>query len=86
MKTFNVTVLGADKKLYDGQAVSLTVRAGLGWMNVLADHAPYLTTLLPGKIAIRRSLQEEAVVFSPTGSGVMEVFKNQATIFLKDLS
>lgn len=82
MKIFTVTVLGPDKKLYDGEAVSLTVRAGLGWMNVWAHHAPYLTTLEPGKIVVKKPDQEAPVVIDSTGTGILEVVRNQATIFL----
>jgi F0F1-type ATP synthase epsilon subunit len=84
MNIFTVTVMGREKTLFDGEAVSLTVKAGLGWMNVWAHHAPYLTTIAPGKIFVRISADAAPVVIASTGTGILEVARNQATLFLSD--
>lgn len=80
-KLFHVNILTPEKKVFEGDVVSLVVPAALGYLGVLADHAPLIATLAPGKIIYRDSHSSQ-IVISNKGKGFIEVFKNKATILL----
>jgi F0F1-type ATP synthase epsilon subunit len=54
-KTFQVGIYSRDKVIYEGKATSLIVPSELGYLGVLADHAPLVAKLSEGKITIRNS-------------------------------
>jgi F0F1-type ATP synthase epsilon subunit len=80
-KVFQVGVYSRDKIIYEGKAVSLIVPSKLGYLGVLADHAPIVAKLVRGKITIR-SLEGDTAVIDLSEEGFLEVFQNQATILL----
>jgi F-type H+-transporting ATPase subunit epsilon len=80
-KSFNVSIIAPDRKVYEGAAQSLVVPAGLGYLGVLADHAPLLTTLTRGRITIRDSAGKTAV-FDCAGDGFMRVSRNRAVLLV----
>jgi F0F1-type ATP synthase epsilon subunit len=80
-KVFQVGVYSRDKIIYEGKAVSLIVPSKLGYLGVLADHAPIVAKLVSGKITIR-SLEGDTAVIDLPEEGFLEVFQNQATILL----
>ena len=80
-KLFHVNILTPENKIFEGDVVSLIVPAALGYLGVLADHAPLIATLTPGKIIYRDSHSSQ-VVISNKGKGFIEVCNNKATILL----
>ena len=80
-KDFLLTILCPDKKLYEGRIKSLVVPSELGYLGVLANHAPLITNLAPGKITIRKPSDEITVLHSK-GKGFLEVNNNTASILL----
>lgn len=81
---FDVKVLTPKKVLFDGKAASLVVPATLGYLGVLAHHAPLIAALLPGKIIIKGGEEGGAARVIPTQSkGFLEVADNTATILLE---
>ena len=80
-KTFQVNIHSREKTVYDGQAVSVIVPCRLGYLGILADHAPLAASLSSGKITLRSPQGATNVIDSRAG-GFLEVVKNQVTILL----
>ena len=80
-KPFNVRILTPDKKIFEGSVVSLVVKAFLGYLGVLADHAPLIASLVPGKIIYRDNQGAQAVI-NNSGRGFIEVANNNVVILL----
>ena len=85
MKPFHVSILAQDKPVYEGEAVSLTIPAGLGSMGILADHMPYVTVVKPGPIVLKKSDGAEPVVVDNKGKGFCEILKNNVTLVLESV-
>ncbi len=83
-KTFNVDMLTPDKKVYAGEIISLIAPGELGYLGVLANHAPLITTLVPGKVIFKDNLNRQTTIYSK-GKGLLEVFKNNATLLLDEV-
>ncbi len=81
---FKLDILTPRKRIFSGPVTSLVAPGGLGYLGILSNHAPLVTTLVPGKVAFRdpsggtRTLQS-------TGDGLLEVQKNQAVLLLDDV-
>ena len=82
-KYFQLNILTSAKSIYKGEISSLIAPGELGFLGVLANHAPLITNLVAGKIIFRDSSGEQTVIQSKS-KGFMEVLKNQATLLLDD--
>lgn len=80
-KDFKLTVITPEKKLYEDRVFSLVVPAALGYLGVLADHAPLVASLVRGKITIK-DVSGGSLFFSVQGKGFLEVKNNNVTIVL----
>ena len=78
-KSFTLEILTPERTVFTGPVVSLVAPAALGYLGVLANHAPFVSTLTPGKIICRRS-GGQPEIFPSAGSGLVEVYKNRATV------
>ena len=78
---FSAQILTADKKIFEGDVYSLVVPAALGYLGILANHAPLIASLKPGKITFKDSSGSQKEITSQ-GKGFIEVEKNKAIIFL----
>jgi len=79
--SFNVNISTRDAGIYEGRAVSLVAPGEIGYLGVLANHAPLITTLIPGKIILRNESGEKTI-FRSKGNGFLDVIKNNVTILL----
>ena len=84
-KSFNLNIIKPDKIIYEGKVISLVVPAALGYLGVLANHAPLIANLISGKIIIREESGKE-VIFHSKSKGFLEVLKNNVTMILNDTS
>jgi F-type H+-transporting ATPase subunit epsilon len=75
---FHVQLLTPEREVFSGEAVHLYARGSLGYLGVLAHHAPLLTSLEPGVMSIRLPDQSQQH-FVVTG-GFLEVSANRATV------
>ncbi|MEP7028986.1 MAG: ATP synthase F1 subunit epsilon [Candidatus Eisenbacteria bacterium] len=75
---FRVQILTPEREVFAGDAVHLYARGSVGYLGVLAHHAPLLTSLEPGLMSIKLpdGSQQHFVV---TG-GFLEVSNNRATV------
>ncbi|AWX14065.1 F0F1 ATP synthase subunit epsilon [Mergibacter septicus] len=73
MKTFDLTVVSAEKKLFSGKVSSIQVSGIDGELGILAGHTPLLTAIKPGIVKIVSDNQEEVIYVS---GGFLEVQPN----------
>ncbi len=59
MNTFRVEIVSAEEEMFSGNAQKLFVTGVQGEMEILANHAPLLTSLLPGPVWVLREDNEE---------------------------
>ena len=78
MANFRVQILTPEREVFAGEAAHLYARGSLGYLGVLADHAPLLTSLEPGLMSIRHP-DGSSDHFVVTG-GFLEVSNNRATV------
>jgi F-type H+-transporting ATPase subunit epsilon len=79
--TFNVSIATRDGVLYEGGATSLVAPGELGYLGILKEHAPLVTTLVKGKLTIHTD-NNKCVYINVLGEGFLEVLKNHVTITL----
>ena len=75
---YNLSIVTPEKKFYEDEVNSLIAPGTLGYLGILTDHAPLLTELVPGKLAVKDSKNQEKI-FAVSG-GFLEVLKNNVTI------
>ena len=79
--SFKLEILTPRKRVFTGEVASLVAPGELGYLGVLANHAPLVTTLVPGKVTLRDAAGGTQV-FQSSGEGLLEVYHNQVTLLL----
>lgn len=78
--TFKLFISTPDAVLFEGEAVSLSLPGGFGYMEILADHADIISLVNTGKVTIipkdKQSLHFDSV------AGFFQMKDNQATLLL----
>lgn len=80
-KLFKINVATPEKTIYEGEISSLIAPGEMGYFGILADHAPLIANLVPGKITIREG-QEQSVIFNCKSTGILEVLKNNVSVLV----
>lgn len=52
-KKYTLKIITAENIFYEGEVVSTNIPAELGYLGVLANHAPLVSTCVPGKLSFR---------------------------------
>lgn len=78
--TFSVSILSADRKIFEGEVESLVAPQSMGYVGILAHHAPFVTTLGQGKITVRDGAGK--ITTLDCRNGFMEVSQNRATLLI----
>lgn len=73
----NVSILSANKSLYNGNATSATFPGAKSPFTVLDNHAPIISSLTKGSIVV--SNQEEQVANIEIAGGFVEVHNGEVT-------
>ena len=81
---FHVTITIPDRVAYEAEASSLIVPAQMGYLGVLAHHAPINAQLRPGTITLQDS-HNKKINFNLKTNGFLEFSGNIATIMLDSL-
>jgi len=81
MKEFKLSIYTPEKTVFEGNVISLIAPAQMGYLGVLADHAPLIVSLKHGDVTFRKN-SGEAVKISISRKGFLEVDRNKATILL----
>jgi len=79
-KLFNLKILTPEREFFDGDVEGVTAFAPDGNLMILAEHAPLITPINIGKIAIKKDgVWDESV----NSEGFMEVRKDGVVIFVQ---
>ena len=78
-KTFELEILTPMRKVHSGTVTSLIVPGAYGYLGVWANHAPMVAALQPGRLTYRDT-SGTTVVLQASGSGLLEVRDNRATV------
>ena len=81
---FTLEILTPNRQVYRGAVVSLVAPGELGYLGVLAHHAPLVTTLVPGKVVYRDEAGTPHTLRNQ-GGGFLEVRRNTATVLLEEV-
>lgn len=77
MKPFRLKIVTPDGLLYDGQALSLTVRTVAGDIGILADHIDLVTALGMGRATV---VTEEGARYAACIGGMLSVTKELVSL------
>ncbi|MBF0122531.1 MAG: F0F1 ATP synthase subunit epsilon [Candidatus Omnitrophica bacterium] len=80
-KKLMLSVMTPERVLFEGEITYLSVPGGAGFMGILVDHAPLISSLKAGPFEVR-PVSEKTLRFSTTRKGFFEISANQATILL----
>ncbi len=83
-KIIRVRVVTNEGQAVSDEAVSIRAPGELGYLGILYNHAPLVTTLKPGLLSWRRPNGENRVLL--VGSGLLEVVKNQVTVLTDSMT
>jgi len=78
MATFTLSIVTPEHILLEEEVESVIVPGAKGYLGVLAQHAPLITPIAPGKLSVRKSAQTE--ILMAISGGFLEVSHNRATI------
>jgi len=82
MADFKLQVVTPERIVLDEMVASIIAPGALGYLGVLAHHAPLLTTLSSGRLTVRRA--DEIREYRIAG-GFLEVSNNVATVLCDSL-
>lgn len=82
--TFRATILTPDRMVFDGQVASMIVPGAVGYMGILAHHAPLISSLVPGTLTVRAHGETAPRTFL-TQSGFLEVSPEGVSVLLDGL-
>ena len=80
MDTFQVHILAADRTLYEGPCVSLTIPASDGERGILAHHSVMTAAIVPGMLRYQPPGQE--VQLAAVSPGMVKVEHNEALVLV----
>ncbi len=80
MDTFQVHILAADRTLYEGPCVSLTIPASDGERGILAHHASMMAAIVPGML--RYQPPGEEVRLAAVSPGMVKVENNEVLVLV----
>lgn len=80
MDTFQVHILAADKTLYEGPCVSLTIPVSDGERGILAHHSSMMAAVVPG--TIRWQPPEGEVQLAAVSPGMVKVEDNEVLVLV----
>jgi F-type H+-transporting ATPase subunit epsilon len=78
MATFTLSIVTPEHILLEEEVESIVVPGAKGYLGVLANHAPLITPIEPGKLTVRKSASTEIVM--AISGGFLEVSHNKATV------
>jgi F-type H+-transporting ATPase subunit epsilon len=78
--TFHLIVASVGETLFDGAAISATLPTSAGQITVLPHHEPLVSTINPGTITVRTTIEQPKEF--RVESGVLEIANNRAVVLL----
>ena len=80
MDTFQVHILAADRTLYEGPCVSLTIPTSDGERGILAHHSSMMAAILPGML--RYQLPGQETQLAAVSPGMVKVEANEVLVLV----
>jgi F-type H+-transporting ATPase subunit epsilon len=80
MTPFQLTIITPEKVIFNETVVSLVVPGQLGYLGLLANHAPLMTSLVPGRLTLRKGNDGHQTIVMALDGGFLEFANNQATL------
>jgi len=80
---FHLTVITPQRVVLNTEVTAIVVPGEDGHIGVLANHAPLITTLTPGRLAVTLASGERQTF--QIGSGFLDVLSNEATLLTQTL-
>ena len=80
MDTFQVHILAADKTMYEGPCVSLTIPASDGERGILAHHSSMMAAVVPG--TLRWQPPGQPVQLAAVSPGMVKVENNEVLVLV----
>ena len=77
-------ILTPDKKVFEGEVNSVTLPGTLGFLEILNNHAPIISTLNDGKVTIRGGAGKDEVFLIQ--GGVVEALNNKVTVLAEGIT
>jgi F-type H+-transporting ATPase subunit epsilon len=81
--TFNFKVLTPNRQAIDEPVVSIVAPGTDGYLGVLANHAPLITTLRAGELKVK--YEENREVLYAIGEGMLKVENNTAILLTESI-
>ena len=81
--TFHLEVMTPAGSKFDEQVVSIVVPGELGYLGVLANHAPLITTLSAGDLKVTLDGNQERFFQIP--GGILKVAHNEAVLLTESI-
>ncbi len=81
--TYNFRILTPGAKALDATVISIVAPGEAGYLGVLANHAPLITTLREGDLKVRFEDNREKQY--RIGSGLLKVAQNQAVLLTESI-
>ncbi len=78
MASFILSIVTPEHILFEEEVESIVVPGALGYLGVLANHAPLITPIEPGRLTIQKSASTE--INLAISGGFLEVSNNKATV------
>lgn len=78
MSTFELKISSPDGIVFEGQAVSFSVRGIEGDLAILADHIPFITTV--AECECKMLFEDGSEKKGRTGGGILSVADNKVTL------
>ena len=83
-KAIALTVLTEAGVAVEDQAVSIVAPGAVGYLGILHNHAPLVTTLVPGRLRWRTPDGRQQIRL--IGEGLLEIAKNRLTVLTSSVS
>ncbi|MDH2925954.1 F0F1 ATP synthase subunit epsilon [Lonepinella koalarum] len=78
MATFNLIIVSAEKKIFEGAVKSVQASGIEGELGILANHTPLMTAIKPGIVKFSLESDKEEVIY--VSGGFLEVQPNVVTV------
>ncbi len=79
-----ISVLSPEREMYKGAITSVTVPGVDGEFQVLRNHAPIVSALMPGAVVIRRA--DNQIITMKIQRGFVEVLNNEVALLIQGVT
>lgn len=81
--TFNLKIMTPERTALNMDVVAIIVPGEAGYLGALANHAPLISTLSPGKLKV--TLEGRKVSWYRIGGGILKILHNEAVILTESV-